>query len=74
MKRGSYDNIVIGYAFQGDSEIDQLFRIFRILKTPTEELWPGVSSLPDYKDTFPAWNSYNLPQQVKAQIREFHMY
>jgi len=36
--------------FQGDSEIDQLFRIFRVLKTPTEDLWPGVSSLPDYKD------------------------
>jgi len=55
--------------FQGDSEIDQLFRIFRILKTPTEELWPGVSSLPDYKDTFPAWNSYNLPQQLKKEAK-----
>ena len=50
---------------QGDSEIDQLFRIFRVLKTPTDDLWPGVSSLPDYKDTFPAWNSYSLPEQVK---------
>lgn len=55
--------------FQGDSEIDQLFRIFRVLKTPTEDLWPGVSSLPDYKDTFPTWNSYNLPAQVKDDAK-----
>ncbi|XP_018320756.1 cyclin-dependent kinase 1 [Agrilus planipennis] len=51
--------------FQGDSEIDQLFRIFRVLKTPTEKLWPGVSQLPDYKATFPNWTNYNLESQVK---------
>lgn len=54
--------------FQGDSEIDQLFRIFRVLKTPTEETWPGVSSLPDYKPTFPNWTSYNLAAQVKNHL------
>jgi serine/threonine protein kinase len=41
--------------FPGDSEIDQLFRIFRFLGTPTENEWPGVSQLPDYKDNFPVW-------------------
>lgn len=41
--------------FPGDSEIDELFRIFRVLGTPTEETWPGVSSMPDYKPTFPNW-------------------
>merc|ERR1712083_1030596 len=46
--------------FQGDSEIDQLFRIFRVLKTPTDDIWPGVSSLPDFKAMFPAWTSYSL--------------
>ncbi|KDR12146.1 cyclin-dependent kinase 1-like isoform X2 [Zootermopsis nevadensis] len=51
--------------FQGDSEIDQLFRIFRVLKTPTEEIWPGVSQLPDYKTTFPNWTQYNLMTHVK---------
>lgn len=51
--------------FQGDSEIDQLFRMFRILKTPGEDTWPGVTSLPDYKPTFPCWTSNNLSQQVK---------
>ena len=31
--------------FQGDSDQDQLYRIFRILGTPTEEVWPGVTSV-----------------------------
>jgi len=51
--------------FQGDSEIDQLFRIFRVLSTPTEETWAGVSQLPDYKPTFPNWTQNNLPSHTK---------
>jgi|TARA_B110000208_G_scaffold182121_1_gene233531 serine/threonine protein kinase len=39
----------------GDSEIDMLFRIFRVLGTPNDDLWPGVSSLRDYKSSFPRW-------------------
>jgi serine/threonine protein kinase len=34
--------------FEGDSEIGQLFQIFRVLGTPNEESWPGVSLLPDF--------------------------
>ena len=41
--------------FPGDSEIDELFRIFRILGTPTTTTWPGVEKLVDYKPTFPRW-------------------
>lgn len=41
--------------FPGDSEIDQLFRIFRLLGTPDEESWPGVKELPNYKTKFPKW-------------------
>ncbi|XP_043482217.1 cyclin-dependent kinase 1 [Leptopilina heterotoma] len=52
--------------FQGDSEIDQLFRIFRVLKTPTEEIWPGVSQYSDYKATFPNWKTNNLEEHVKV--------
>lgn len=46
--------------FRGDSEIDQLFQIFRILGTPDERVWPGVSRLPDYKTTFPNWTRQKL--------------
>jgi len=34
--------------FAGDSDIDQLSKIFAALGTPTEEIWPGMTSLPDY--------------------------
>jgi serine/threonine protein kinase len=30
----------------GDSEIDQVHRIFRLLGTPTPRIWPGVDQLP----------------------------
>ncbi|PSN58277.1 Cyclin-dependent kinase 2 [Blattella germanica] len=50
--------------FPGDSEIDQLFRIFRTLGTPDEEVWPGVSSLPDYKSIFPRWEPQALTDVV----------
>lgn len=51
--------------FRGDSEIDELFRIFRTLSTPTDETWPGVSKLPDYKSSFPSWKSNTLASSVK---------
>jgi len=46
--------------FPGDSEIDQLYRIFRYLGTPTEETWPGVTSLPEFKSHFPNWPTQPL--------------
>ncbi|XP_054162769.1 cyclin-dependent kinase 2-like [Oppia nitens] len=46
--------------FPGDSEIDQLFRIFRTLGTPDEKVWPGVSNYPDYKSTFPQWTKQDI--------------
>lgn len=50
--------------FPGDSEIDQLYRVFRTLGTPTEEDWPGVSQLPDYKPLFPKWDPNPLPDAI----------
>ncbi|XP_033097681.1 cyclin-dependent-like kinase 5 [Anneissia japonica] len=35
--------------FPGNDVEDQLKRIFKLLGTPTEETWPGVSKHPDYK-------------------------
>lgn len=50
--------------FPGDSEIDQLFQIFRVLGTPSERLWPGVSKLPDFKNQFPQWRAKNLKEII----------
>lgn len=46
--------------FPGDSEIDEIYRIFRLLGTPSEEEWPNVTSLPDYATTFPQWRKKDL--------------
>ncbi|XP_021923664.1 cyclin-dependent kinase 2-like isoform X2 [Zootermopsis nevadensis] len=50
--------------FPGDSEIDQLFRIFRTLGTPDESVWPGVSNLRDYKKIFPHWETQDVSEVV----------
>lgn len=42
--------------FPGDSEIDTIFKIFRVLGTPDEQIWPGVTQLQDYKQGFPQWS------------------
>ncbi|KAF5331827.1 hypothetical protein D9611_008921 [Ephemerocybe angulata] len=52
--------------FPGDSEIDQIFKIFRIMGTPNDDTWPGVSSMPDYKPTFPQWSKQDIAKIVPA--------
>ncbi|XP_070558449.1 cyclin-dependent kinase 20-like isoform X1 [Ptychodera flava] len=40
--------------FPGESDIEQLCCVLRVLGTPTEKTWPGMKDLPDYKKiTFP---------------------
>lgn len=56
--------------FPGDSEIDQLYRIFKFLGTPTENTWPGVTNLPDYKSIFPKWNPQAVPGDIKQHRAE----
>lgn len=51
--------------FPGDSEIDTIFKIFRLLGTPTEDMWPGVSQLRDFKQKFPKW-----PDTRFAEVRQ----
>ncbi|ONK73341.1 uncharacterized protein A4U43_C04F29950 [Asparagus officinalis] len=52
--------------FPGDSEIDELFKIFRVLGTPNEDTWPGVTSLPDFKSAFPKWPPKDLATVVPS--------
>lgn len=37
--------------FMGDCEIDQLYKIFRVLGTPTNEDWKGIEELPNYPNS-----------------------
>ncbi|KAE9405061.1 Pkinase-domain-containing protein [Gymnopus androsaceus JB14] len=46
--------------FPGDSEINQIFKIFKIMGMPNKQAWPGVSALLDYKATFPQWSTKDL--------------
>eukprot|EP01134_Creolimax_fragrantissima_P000392 CFRG0392T1 len=41
--------------FSGSSEISSLFRIFRVLGTPTERTFPGLSASLGYQKQFPKW-------------------
>ena len=50
--------------FRGDSEIGQLYEIFRVLGTPSEREWEGVSALPDFKGVFPKWEKRPMAEIV----------
>ncbi|EFJ32755.1 hypothetical protein SELMODRAFT_230893 [Selaginella moellendorffii] len=49
--------------FPGDSELQQLLHIFRLLGTPSEEVWPGVTKLRDWHE-YPKWS----PQKLELVI------
>jgi cyclin-dependent kinase len=51
--------------FPGDSEIDEIFKIFKLMGTPNENTWPGVTAFPDFKTSFPKWPRQDLKSVVK---------
>ena len=53
--------------FPGSDVDDQLKRIFKLLGTPTEETWPGVTQLPDYKP-FPLYHPTTSFAQVVPKL------
>ncbi|CAH0713231.1 unnamed protein product, partial [Brenthis ino] len=50
--------------FPGSDVDDQLKRIFKLLGTPNEDTWPGVTQLPDYKPLAAYQPSLGLAQVV----------
>jgi serine/threonine protein kinase len=63
--------MLVGEPFvAGDSECDQLFGIFRALGTPHEDVWPGVSLLPEYKKTFPQYNQRDVSPLYDALVQD----
>ncbi|KAF9099045.1 negative regulator of the PHO system [Mortierella sp. AD031] len=39
--------------FAGSNNQDELLKIFKVMGTPTEETWPGVTKLSEYRKDFP---------------------
>ena len=46
--------------FPGDCEIDEIYKIFRLLGTPSEKQWPSCTSLQDWNPAFPQWPRLSL--------------
>ena len=47
--------------FPGNNDIDQIYRVFQIMGSPSSQSWPGVDDLPDYKKiSFPNLPSIDL--------------
>lgn len=38
------------------------------MSTPTEEIWPGVSNLPDYQELFPQWKNCILDKFLEKYM------
>ncbi|KAL9265102.1 Cyclin-dependent kinase B2-1-like protein [Drosera capensis] len=55
--------------FRGDSELQQLLHIFRLLGTPNEKVWPGVTSLRDWH-VYPQWRPQELSSAVPGLDEE----
>jgi serine/threonine protein kinase len=51
--------------FGGDSEIDQLHRIFKVFGTPSEISWPGFQRMSGFRPTFPVFK----PQQLQSVLK-----
>ena len=43
-----------------DEAHDQVMRIFKVLGTPTEETWPSMIDLPEYKSDWPKFEAVPL--------------
>lgn len=52
--------ILLRPLFSGDSEIEQLLKIFKILGTPSNVNWKNVESLPNYQASFPKYKAIPL--------------
>lgn len=50
--------------FMGDSQVDQIFKIFNTLGTPNEENWGGLTQLPYWKEGLPRFKAGGLEKFV----------
>jgi len=46
--------------FPGKDTNDQLLRIFKLMGTPSEDIWPSISDLPDWRKDYPQYPAQPL--------------
>uniref|UniRef100_A0A3Q2P2J7 cyclin-dependent kinase n=1 Tax=Fundulus heteroclitus TaxID=8078 RepID=A0A3Q2P2J7_FUNHE len=55
--------------FPGSTVEDELHLIFRLLGTPTEDSWPGISSIDEFRSyKFPKYKPHGTPYESKKRI------
>jgi len=52
--------------FPGNADSDQLQRIFKVLGTPNETMWPTITELPDWKQDFQQYPRQDLTSIVPS--------
>lgn len=50
----------------GDSEIDQIFKIFKVLGTPHKNNWPDALQLTDMKTSFPKFTGTPMSKHANG--------
>jgi non-specific serine/threonine protein kinase len=53
--------------FPGTTNEDQLQKIFRLMGTPSERTWPGISQYPEYRSNFHVYATQEL-RMILPQI------
>lgn len=56
--------------FPADTEIQELNKIFSILGTPTESVWPGVTRMPDWKRSVASYRAKSPSEIVPGLCAE----
>lgn len=54
--------------FQGADEIDQIYKIYGLMGTPTVETWPGITSLPWYEIFKP---TQFIPNHFREKFKKY---
>ena len=50
--------------FTGDSELDQIYKIFKVLGTPSKEEWPELKSFKNYQNMMPTFVKKPLKESI----------
>ena len=61
-----YEMLTGKVLFKGDSEINEIYIIFSIMGTQTEDIWPGINSLTDFKSSFPKYRKKTFEELMPS--------